>query len=142
MSEVKREVIKKALVGLKMPILRDIARGRGLSGSGASEDLATRVAASYHWNEEEIARLVLDNEADQATNTERGFESRVFTFRESPTVADIIQRLAYVSGRYIRTGIARWFVFENAAEDDVGTSAVRTAHTARESQKASTEKRN
>jgi hypothetical protein len=115
--ELQRELIKKALVGLKMPVLRDIARGLGLSGSGASEELATRVAAAYRWNEEEIARLVLDHQ-EEPTSTEHGFETRVFTFRDEPALEEIVRKLDYVAGRYIRTGVARWYVFEEAVEGD------------------------
>lgn len=40
--ELERELIKKALVGLKLPVLRDIARDRALEAGGGSEDLAGR----------------------------------------------------------------------------------------------------
>ncbi|HEX6392974.1 MAG TPA: hypothetical protein VFZ97_06000 [Acidimicrobiales bacterium] len=108
--ELRQEVIKKALVGLKLPALREIARQSGIPQSGGSEDLATRIARYYKWNDEEIARLVLETESEPVP--ERGWIDRLFAMEGPPDLQLTAERLGYVIGRYIRIGVARWFVFE------------------------------
>src|ERR1700722_2951518 len=50
--EKNREVIKKALIGLKLATLREIARDRRLPTGGSREDVATQIGAAYLWDED------------------------------------------------------------------------------------------
>lgn len=111
-DEIQREVIKKALVGLKMPALRAVALSRDVPVSGKAEEIARRVASSYAWDETAIAQLVLDQN-QEPTETKNGVSTRVFVLREPADLKAIEQRFAFASGRYVRSGVARWFVFEN-----------------------------
>lgn len=116
--ELNHELVKKALVGLKIPSLKFIARKSQVSLTGNAEDLATRVARHYNWNEQEIARLILDQQA-LAVRPRDGHYDRLFPLVEAPDLDQIIDRLEYVTGRYIRIGVARWFVFDRFdATDD------------------------
>lgn len=116
--EVEHEVIKKALVGLKVSTLRRLAEEQRLQASGTSEDLATRLGRAYEWDAEAVARLVLANEEEPPAD--RGHVTRVFPLSDAPSVDHIQSRLSYVLGRYIRIGVARWFVFESAEVGDDG----------------------
>ena len=60
-SDLDHELIKKALVSLKLKGLRKVAEQEKLNRSG-SLDLAVAIARKYRWNEAQIARLVLENE--------------------------------------------------------------------------------
>ena len=110
--EIEHEVMKKALVGLKLAGLREVAALRGIASAGSSDELAQRVASSYGWDEAAIARLVLDH-TGEPIETENGPSTRIFLLRHPANLDAIEERLAYVTGRYIRTGTARWFVFED-----------------------------
>lgn len=116
-SEVRRELMMKALVGLKVPTLREVAERRGIASGGRGAALAERVAASYEWDEAEIAQLVLDHTQDPA-ETENGPATRIFVLRHAADFEDVRNRLAYAIGRYIRTGIAKWFVFQDYEASD------------------------
>jgi hypothetical protein len=78
--------------------------------------LATRIAAQYGWNEQEIARLIL--ESAEEPEPERAYSERLFSLVEVPDLNYVAERLSYVLGRYIRIGVARWFVFEELFADD------------------------
>lgn len=108
--ELRREVAKKALVGLKVNRLRELAAGLHLDKRGRTEEVAERIARAYRYDEEEIARLVLDNEEEP--EPERGHLDRVFPVVTELDVEVIAERLATIVGRYIRVGVARWFVFD------------------------------
>lgn len=109
--ELHHEVLKKALVGLKSATLRDLASTRGIEPAGTLDDLAQQVAASYHWDEAEIARLVLDYSEDPR-ETEGGPTTRLFVLETPIDLTRAEDRLSYVNGRYYRTDIAKWFTFE------------------------------
>ena len=109
--ERNREVIKKALIGLKLATLRDIARDRRLPAGGSIEDVATQIGAAYHWDEEAVARLVLDFVAEPVEV--HGHSSHLYGLESTIDLASTRQKLEYVKGRYVRTAIARWFIFEN-----------------------------
>jgi hypothetical protein len=115
--ELHREVIKKALVGLKSSVLREVARTRGVQPAGKLDDLAQQVAASYGWDEAEIARLVLDY-AEDPRATDGGPTTRLFVFEAPVDLARADNRLSYVDGRYYRTDIAKWFTFERHRRAD------------------------
>ncbi|MEX1009024.1 MAG: hypothetical protein WD271_14425 [Acidimicrobiia bacterium] len=108
--ELDHEVIKKALIGLKLETLKRVAERSALEGTGNAESLATRIAESYAWNREEIARLILASEDEPAV--ERAHVDRLYALYDSPPLDYVYERLRYVLGRYIRIGVARWFVFE------------------------------
>ena len=116
--EIDHEVIKKALVGLKASGLKAIARNNGLRVTQTVEQLAETIARHYGWNEEEIARLVLAN--SEEIKPENGFSMRLFPLDGPPDLDYVRERLTYVEGRYIRTGIAKWFVFDQI--EDKGDS--------------------
>lgn len=109
-GEVEREIVKKALVGLKMATLKKIARDRGAPVGGTLEALATRIAGIYEWDQREVARLILANEDEPSI--ERGHVSRLFPLESRYDVDEVHERLETVVGRYIRIGVARWFLFQ------------------------------
>lgn len=115
-GEVDREVIKKALVSLKLATLRKIARAEGAASSGSQEDVATRIAQRYSWDRVAVARLILANEDEPSI--ERGHISRIFPLVEDVDVHASRQRLTSVIGRYIRIGVARWFLFDKCLTRD------------------------
>ena len=109
-SEVDREVAKKALARLKLPQLRRIAETRNLDPRGKEEEVIDRIVRAYDVDSSEIARLVLTNEE---AREERGVADRVYPIFDDSIDLDVAEeRLRLFVGRYIRTGIARWFVFE------------------------------
>jgi|GEM_PF-3384996 len=115
--ELSREVQKKALVGLKREILNDVAFRRGLVPASTMDELAQQVAASYGWDEQAIARLVLDYAEDPHV-TEGGPTTRVFVLENPLDMQRTVDRLSYVDGRYYRTDIAKWFTFERYQQTD------------------------
>jgi hypothetical protein len=119
-SEFKKEISKRALVGLKTAKLKEIARFRNLPVSGGVEDLATRIAASYGWDDSEIATAIALSEKDQQ---DRGFVSRLFCLREPIDQDRFAEKLVPLAGRYVKVGIARWIVF-GAAERGETTLAL------------------
>lgn len=110
--ELHHELLKKVLVSLKRPVLRELAKTRGMEPESKLDDLARQVAASYQWDETAIARLVLDY-AEDPRETAGGLTTRIFVLAERVDLARIEDRLAYVDGRYYRTDIAKWFTFES-----------------------------
>lgn len=108
--ELQREVAKKALVGLKLKTLQRLAQSMRLDKRGNLEDVAERIALAYRYDEREIAQLVLDNEDEP--EPDRGYTDRLFPLVRPLELADVVQRLRYVVGRYVRVGVARWFVFD------------------------------
>jgi len=109
--ELHREVLKKALVALKGPVLRDLVRARGLQPAGRLDELARQVAASCDWDEQAVARLILDH-TGEPRETEGGPTTRLFALAAPANLARLEDRLSYVNGRYYRTDIAKWFTFE------------------------------
>ena len=94
--ERNREVIKKALIGLKLATLRDIARDRRLPAGGSIEDVATQIGAAYHWDEEAVARLVLDFVAEPVEV--HGHSSHLYGLESTIDLASTRQKLEYVKG--------------------------------------------
>lgn len=109
-GEVDREIVKKALVGLKLATLKKIARDKGAPVGGSLEELATRIARIYEWDQREVAKLILANEEEPSI--ERGHISRLFPLQNRYDVTEAHDRLEAVVGRYIRIGVARWFLFQ------------------------------
>ncbi len=108
--ELHREIMKKALVGLKREVLQEVARSKKLVPESKLDELARQVARAYAWDEPAIAKLVLDY-TEEPRETRGGFSTRIFVLRKPADVPQMAERLDYVDGRYYRTDIARWFVF-------------------------------
>jgi hypothetical protein len=116
-TEAGHEQIKRALAHLKLSVLRDIAHQRGVYAGGNLDRVTGHVASALDWNREAIARLILDH-TEETPEVATGHSTRIFTVREALALDEVVQRLSYVSGRYIRTGIARWFVFYSSRRVD------------------------
>jgi hypothetical protein len=112
------EIAKRALVRLKLPQLRRLADDVGLTGRGNQEGLVDRIAREYEDDPAEVARLVLRYEEARA---ERGIIDRIYAVRQPMLDARAAAtRFQNLSGRYIKVGIARWFVFNRARTDEHG----------------------
>ncbi len=115
-AEVDREVAKKALARLKLPQLRRIAEATSLDPRGKEEDVIERIVRAYDVDASEIARLVLTNEE---AREERGVTDRLFPiFNEGIDLESAESQLRMFVQRYLRTGIARWFVFQDVERHD------------------------
>lgn len=121
-SEVDHEIAKKALIGLKVASLRQIARDMRVPVSGNAEELASRIAYEYGWNAEEIARLVIRYEPEP--EPERGHVSRLFSTQVVEDLDDVEQRLGIMAGRYVRVGVAKWFTFNRVDRANVAALVV------------------
>lgn len=110
-SEFDREIMKRALIKLKLSDLRDEAESRGLDPRGTEEDVASRLVQALKFDEQAIAELVLRHEDD--SEIIRGFTERIFALR-SPLDLDLATAVVRpMAGRYVRVGVARWFVFQS-----------------------------
>ena len=109
--EIQREVVKKALMNLGQARLRQIAKELRLDRRGKVEALAERVARAYRYDNHDIAQLILDNEEEP--EPDRGHVDRLYPLVEPLDVASVEQRIDSVRGRFIRVGVARWFVFSD-----------------------------
>lgn len=111
--ELRREITKKALIGLKLPTLRGVAAEKNLDKRGRAEDVAERIARFYKFDEQAIAQLILD--AEDEPEPERGLADRLFPIDQPvKDLAGFLQDIRPVVHRYIRVGLARWFVLEDA----------------------------
>lgn len=108
--ELQREVAKKALVGLKLDKLRQLAEQNRLDKRGRVEELAERIARAYRYDDREIAQLILKNEDEP--EPERSHVDRIFPLVDPVEADSVLTQLERVNGRYVRVGVARWFVFE------------------------------
>lgn len=118
--EEHREIAKRALVHIKLPVLRQIAENMGLPASGTLDEVADRIVRAYKMDERAIAELVVTYEAEPPP--ERRFTTRIFHLSdEPPDVGALAARIELFTNRYIRTGIARWFVIEKVALDPLLT---------------------
>jgi hypothetical protein len=109
--ELQRELAKKALVGLKLAKLKELASEMRLDKRGRSEDIAERIARAYRYDERQIAQLIVENEEEP--EPDRGHVERIFPLAALPDTAEIALQLQPIIGRYVRVGVARWFVFED-----------------------------
>jgi len=108
-SEIEREVAKKALAVLKLEQLRRVASYQELDYRGDKEVVIDRIVQALNADRARIARLVLENEE---ARPERGLADRLFPILGMTVDAEAAERrLEQYAQRYIRTGIARWFVF-------------------------------
>lgn len=110
--EREREIGKRALAHLKLAQLRRIAEDQGLLSEGDLDDVSDRIVRAFNADRGEIAQLVVRYE--QEPPPERRFTTRIFYL--SDAIADPstkAERAKLFAGRYMRTGIARWFVIES-----------------------------
>jgi len=127
-TELSRELTKKALVNLKVTTLRRLAREQQVAVSGAAEEVAERVARALEWNEGEVAQLVLAHESEPSP--ERSWTSRLFPTAVMGDRDSIWESLRKLAGRYIRVGVARWFVFDSIDEGRRGSVSVQGSYRA------------
>jgi hypothetical protein len=117
-SEKDVEIAKRALAQLKLPQLRRLADDVGLAARGNQEEIVDRIARNYQDDPTEIARLVLRYEE---ARPERGLIDRIFAVtQQMDDPSGAAERFESLRGRYIRVGIARWFVFGRARVDENG----------------------
>jgi hypothetical protein len=117
-AERELEIAKRALVRLKLPQLRRLAVEVDIDSRGSQVELVERIAREYGDDPDEVARLVLEHE--EATPT-RGLVDRVYGVREKIVdLAAAAEGFKQLAGRYIRVGIAKWFVFGHARVDEHG----------------------
>lgn len=110
--EKQREIAKRALAHLKLPRLRDIAEDLGLPRGGALEDVLDGIVRAYRADEEAIARLVIEYEEEPPP--ERRFSTRLFFLLEPlADMGRVGKRIELFAGRYMRVGIAKWFVIDD-----------------------------
>lgn len=109
--DIEREIVKKALVSLKLHTLKRIAEDHRLDKRGRAEEVAERLARAYRFDHEAIARLILDHEEEP--QPERGHTHRLFPIGDNVDIPQTRERLSAVVDRYIRVGVARWFVFSD-----------------------------
>lgn len=114
-SERDLEISKRALMRLKRADLRAIADEQNLDIEGSEESLADRIVREFDVSEEDIARLVIDNEEGAP---ERGYVSRLVALATEPNLAQAAARLRLFLNSYIRVGVARWFVFTEVTASD------------------------
>jgi hypothetical protein len=108
-TEQDHEIAKRALVHIRLQTLRQIAKDLGVPETGNLDAVTDAIAHELRADKEAIAELVVRYEDEPAP--ERNLTSRLFQLREDPDdLPALSQRLVYITGRYIRTGIARWFI--------------------------------
>lgn len=114
-SEFHREVVKKALIGLRLETLREVAKARDVDARGNAEDVAEQIARLYRYDKAAIAQLILDNEEEP--NAARAFETRIFTITRPVNVDGAQAKLDDVRERLVRTGVARWLAVDSLDRD-------------------------
>lgn len=122
-TELRHELAKKALVGLKLSALRDGAErlGASLAGSRNSEDIAEVIASALGWDSEAVARFVLENDDDASDTNAHGV--RLYPLAQDSAHPDEIESEAVkLIGRYIRVALARWYVFKDIKKSDDGVT--------------------
>lgn len=107
--EEHREIAKRALASLKLLQLRTIAESIGVPKSGRRDALLERIVRRLQANEEEIARLVVMYEEDLPSELRHTI--RLYPLQHPVPSAGIFERLSGYTRRYIKVGIAQWFIF-------------------------------
>ncbi len=116
--EEHREIAKRALANLKLPQLRASAESIGVPKSGNRDALLERIVRRLQTNEAEIARLVVMYEEDLPT--ELRHTTRLYPLQSPIPAAGVVERLTGYARRYIRVGIAQWFIFRRIEETNRG----------------------
>jgi hypothetical protein len=107
--EEHREIAKRALASLKLLQLRTIAESIGVPKSGRRDALLERIVRRLQANEAEIARLVVMYEEDLPS--ELRHTTRLYPLQHRVPSAGVFERLSGYARRYIKVGIAQWFIF-------------------------------
>src|SRR5262249_45411912 len=84
---------------------------------------------AYKYDKQEIAQLILDNEEEP--EADRGHADRMFPLAEPIELGPTIDRLTLVVGRFVRVGVARWFLIERLEEFAKRLTVEGTLHTYR-----------
>jgi hypothetical protein len=114
--EREQELAKAALGKLKIKQLASMAGDLGLHRSGSREELLDRLLRYLGSDEARIAEMILRYSQD-APGTRR-HATRLVRLDRAVELAELSQRLAAYEGSYLRTGIAEWFIFEQARRFD------------------------
>lgn len=112
-TELRHEVAKKALLGLKISVLRRGAQDvfGSIPSRYSAEELAQVVAKSLDWDPDAVAQFVLDNE-EHATEESWAYTSRLYALSPDFDISgDIESEIRQYLGRYIRVGVAQWYAF-------------------------------
>jgi hypothetical protein len=123
-DEVRREIVKKALVTLKAETLRRLAQEMGLDKRGKVEQVAERIARAYKYDYDSVASLIVDNSDEP--EPERRFLDRLFPVAAMPPLEQLSDELHWAAERYVRVGIARWFAVDSI--ELAGTALRVTGH--------------
>jgi hypothetical protein len=107
--EEHREIAKRALAGLRVPQLRTIAESIGVPRSGPRDGLLERIVRRLQANEAEIARLVVMHQEDLPGDLRH--TTRLYPLQDPIPSAGVFERLSGFTRRYIKVGIAQWFIF-------------------------------
>jgi hypothetical protein len=116
--EEHREIAKRALAGLKLLQLRTIAESIGVPKSGRRDALLERIVRRLQANEAEIARLVVMYEEDLPS--ELRHTTRLYPLEDRVPSAGVFERLSGYARRYIKVGIAQWFIFRKIERASAG----------------------
>jgi hypothetical protein len=114
-SERDHEIAKRALATLKLPELRRTAESFGLPKKGNRDAILDRLVRYLEADHQEIARVLL--RADRYPHIGRQHASRLFAFDSLVDAPTLASKLNAYAGRYLRTGLAQWFVFEQTVLD-------------------------
>ena len=118
-TELRHEVAKKALIGLKLSALRQGAKDLGVAAGGKSEEVAESIARTLGWDPEAVAQFVLAHEEEPTEN--HAHSVRIFPMDDDSATPDEIEsEIVDYMGRYIRVGVARWYVFSDLTRTDEG----------------------
>jgi hypothetical protein len=107
-GERETEIVKSALLKLKISELRRIAAKEQLPVLSDAEAISTLIARKYNANRAEIAELILEHKKD---DVEVGYATHLLPLRAAPDLSFAAQRLGELRGRYLRLEVAHWLVF-------------------------------
>jgi hypothetical protein len=108
-AEKDREIVKAALVTLKAPARKRMARDFGLKRTGSAADLLERLVDAIGVDKRRVAELVI--EYSDPSSMERRHVSRLVPVDSALTVDEWTSRVGRFTGQYLRTNVAEWFVF-------------------------------
>lgn len=109
--ERDKEVAKGALMRLSVTELRELGGEDAPGGSSNMDALTSYVVDKYGSDSETIAELIYRYERPPP---EHGLTTRIVSISDEPDVAKARKRIDAFRGRYMRIGVARWFIFEDA----------------------------
>nr|WP_090281492.1 hypothetical protein [Mycolicibacterium komanii] len=112
-TELRHEVAKKALIGLRVSALKRGAEELGAQSVGKrAEDWAEAIAKALDWDPDAVAKFVLDHEEDPTQ--EVSHSSRLFVLDSSARTDEIESEVGKYLGRYIRVAVAQWYIFTDS----------------------------